>query len=222
MNNDSKDKKQVVALFGDIINPNFLLLLLSAAITFIIVYLLKEYHISYEISAFLLPNNKMFYLVIITPIVEELLKFSAYAFIFIPIIFKLFNNSKSLSSNSTKDFIKRNIFWMALIVGIFFGLFEGLLYLDMNETAGHVLAHIVTHSIFIISPVLYWKYFKKNILLFFSIAIIMHALSNYRYVTSLLTWPIIIILFIIPIFSWWKEFKLKYQDKKISWFKNVS
>jgi hypothetical protein len=29
-------------------------------------------------------------------------------------------------------------------------------------------------------------------------------------------------LFIIPIFSWWKEFKLKYQDKKISWFKNVS
>jgi len=212
-----KKEDQIVALFGDIVHPNSSLIILSAAITFLVVYLLVKTHISHCIASYLLPGNKLVYLVIVTPIIEELLKFSSYGFIFILAIQRFFNRSNKIVSSNR--FIKKNVLWMAFTVGLFFGLFEGILYLDLNETIGDFFAHVVSHIVFTITPVLYWMHFRKNILIFLLIAIIMHSLSNYRYITSALTWPIIVVLFITPICLWWKDFKEEYKNKKICWVK---
>jgi len=114
--------------------------------------------------------------VFIAPIIEEILKFFGYYNIFIID----YNKRLKLKMKSKKEFIEQNIWILASTVAITFGSLEGYYYfIFQGESLIYAFSHAITHLIFITYPIILWKYFKKNIIYFVPVAIIVHFLNNF-------------------------------------------
>ena len=72
-----------------------MLIILSAEITFLIVYLVKETLVSLYVASYIASHlqldNQLVHLAIVAPVIEELLKRLGYGFTFIPSIQKFLN-----------------------------------------------------------------------------------------------------------------------------------
>ena len=182
------------------IKPSLFAIFASVLFTLFIVIILRDFAISMYISVILFGSTGIVYNVIVTPIVEEILKFVGYGYIFL-IDFKRISTRKKIRFNyeSNHEFIIRNILWMAVVIGITFGVIEGILYyLDTNKPLIEILPHASIHVMFIVTPIMWWFIFRKKILFFLPVAIIMHMLSNLRYATTDLDiYPIIALISII-------------------------
>lgn len=225
MQNYRKSNNKIISLFGDIIKPSFFAILFSIMYGVIIAIILLNLPIAEKISILIFSKTEFYQTVIITPFVEEFLKFFGYGIIFLINVKTLTEKAKlKFRYNSNEEFIVKNAFWMSLTIGLVFGILEGIIHnIFLNKPLIEVLPHAVTHIIFIIIPVILWMTYRKNIILFLPFAIFLHFINNLRYefADSLFyIHPISILIvgitLIVTVLLFFKKFKMNFKDKKIA------